>query len=391
MSSRPISILLPLLLCGYAAGAGDDSPAFRPPLRPKVEDAWRPVPAAQAGGLLGERLKAWRDHRLWRVGEDPYLLSGFTSRPGVHEYQGEHLGKWLHSATLAYESTRDGRLLDRMREVVRGLLSAQETNGYLGTYALADRFYAPLTPKQRISWDVWTHRYNLYGLLVYEGFHPDEAVVEACARMGDLLRQTFGPAGRPITEIGTRHGMSSATVLESIMMLYERTGEGRFLDFAQHLVETCERTAGFRLLNAMLSGEDVSGPGDGKAYQLMGMLLGYLEVYRHTGDSRYLNAAVHGWENIRAGHLYETGGPWSHRSRPIQNAECFAEPRFYQPTRVVETCATTTWIQLCLRLHRLTGQARYGSEAERAVLNHLLGAQAPNGEDWAYFTAPNCA
>ena len=64
------------------------------------------------------------------------------------------------------------------------------------------------------------------------------------------------------------------------MMLYERTGEERFLQFAEHIVGSSEANEGLRLLSAMLAGEDVSGPGLGKAYQLMANLLGYGELYR---------------------------------------------------------------------------------------------------------------
>lgn len=42
-----------------------------------------------------------------------------------------------------------------------------------------------------------------------------------------------------------------------------------------------------------------------------------------------------------------------------------------------------------LLLWKITGEARFGDEAERTVLNHLAGAQSPNGDDWAYFTMPN--
>jgi len=139
----------------------------------------------------------------------------------------------------------------------------------------------------------------------------------------------------------------------------------------------------------MRDGTDVSVPGDGKAYQLMATLIGYAELYRHTANADYLKPAVTAWEVIRSDHLYETGGPWSYKSDNVKNQECFAAPRYFHPTNYVETCSTTTWIQLSLLLWRLTGEPRFANEAERAVLNHLLGAQSPNGNDWAYFTMPN--
>ena len=356
---------------------------------PEVTDAARPIAPGQITGVLGDRLDLWREHRLWRVGRDPFLLDGFRSPPGKHPWQGEHVGKWLHAATLACDATGDERIAELLRDTVNHLIASQHDNGYLGTYAPQSRFYNPDDPAAKWSWDVWTHRYLLYGLLVYDRHHPDAAAVEACVRMGDLLLESFEPGARDLTSTGTRYGLSSVVLLESIMMLYERTGHRRFLRFAEHIVGCIERNPHLRLIDTMRNGADVSLPGDGKAYQLMAVFLGYAELYRHTGKREYLDTVLAGWEAIRQKHLYETGGPWSLKSNPAKNHECFAPPCFFHPTNCVETCSTTTWVQLSLLLWRITGQTRFAAEAERAILNHLIGAQSPNGTDWAYFTMPN--
>lgn len=47
------------------------------------------------------------------------------------------------------------------------------------------------------------------------------------------------------------------------------------------------------------------------------------------------------------------------------------------------------WLQLNRQLLALTGEAKYAQEIERCAYNDLLGAQAPNGEDWCYYSFPN--
>ncbi|MHC4403986.1 MAG: beta-L-arabinofuranosidase domain-containing protein [Planctomycetota bacterium] len=376
-------VLVTALISGVGA-AGK-----RPVAAPRAVDVARPVRAFGIGGILGQRLEIWRRHRLKRVGRDPFLLDGFRSPPGRHPWQGEHVGKWLHAATLAYDATGDKEIAAILRRAVDELVDSQHANGYLGTYAPERRFYNAEDSRARWSWDIWTHRYLLYGLITYDRFCEHPAAIDACVRMGDLLLDSFGPAGRDITQLGTRHGLSSAVLLESIMMLYERTAEERFLRFAEHIVQCIEGNPRLHLTGAMREGTDVSVPGDGKAYQLMATLMGYAELYRHTANADYLKPAVTAWEMIRSDHLYETGGPWSYKSDNVKNQECFALPRYFHPTNCVETCSTTTWIQLSLLLWRLTGEPRFADEAERAVFNHLLGAQSPNGNDWAYFTMPN--
>jgi DUF1680 family protein len=354
----------------------------------KVENAWRSIGYSNVGGLLGERLALWRNKRLWYMADDGYLLSGFESRPGVHPWQGEHVGKWLHAATLAHQQTSSKKLASKLRETVERLVAAQETNGYLGTYAEKKRFYTVPTDKR--SWDVWSHRYNLYGLLIYERFNPNPRIVSTCEKMGDLLIKTYGPGGADLTQSGTRKGISSSTLLESMMMLYERTQEERFLKFAEHIVTCSERNDGLRLMEAMLNEEDVSRPGEGKAYQLMANLLGYVRLYQCTGSEKYLKTAINGWNNIRELHLMTTGGPWSRKMPYTGNKECFARSEDFDPEEVcVETCSTTTWVQLSLHLFELTGQAKYVGEAEKAVFNHILAAQYGEGLDWCYFTTAN--
>ncbi len=354
----------------------------------KVENAWKPIGYSKVEGLFGERLALWRNERLWCMADDGYLLSGFESRPGVHPWQGEHVGKWLHAATLAHQQTGSKKLASKLRETVERLVAAQESNGYLGTYAEKKRFYT--VPIDKRSWDVWSHRYNLYGLLTYERFNPNPRIVSACEKMGDLLIKTYGPEGADLTQSGTRKGISSSTLLESMMMLYERTQEDRFLEFAEHIVVCSESNDGLRLMGAMLNEEDVSGPGEGKAYQLMANLLGYVRLYQCTGNEKYLKTVINGWNNIRERHLMTTGGPWSRKMPYTGNKECFARSEDFDPAEVcVETCSTTTWVQLSLHLFELTGQAKYAEEAEKAVFNHILAAQYGEGVDWCYFTTAN--
>ncbi|MCX6865681.1 MAG: glycoside hydrolase family 127 protein [Verrucomicrobia bacterium] len=368
--------------------------------RERVPGVWRSVPSAPGGGLFAERLELWRNGRLWHMltAEDSYLLSGFESRPGRHPWQGEHVGKWLHAATLAYEQTQDAKLLKALQETVQRLLAAQDANGYLGTYGadynIADDVAAPQknggTRKPAGGWDTWTLRYNIYGLLTYEKFHPDPRVVQACRKMADLLIEIYGEGKADITNYGTRQGISATTLLESIVMLYARTQEKKYLDFAGHIVALSENKPKLRLMGNMLEKGSVVDSGDGKAYQLMANLLGYLRLYESTGDERYLKTVQNAWDDIKAHHLDVTGGPWSIKTPYNGNGECFAHPQDYNPAAVlVETCSTTTWIQLNLHLLELTGQSRYAAEAERAVFNSLMMAQYGEGIDWCYYTRAN--
>ena len=273
------------------------------------------------GGLLEQRVSLWRNHRLWHIAESGYLIDGFEHRPGVHPWQGKHLGKWLHAAVLAWRVTGDEKLQNEMASNVERLLATQLPDGYLGTYDGESTFMA--TPESwgksvqddvgktihKGGWDIWTHRYNLYGLLAYEQYFPDERIIDACRRMADLLISVYGEGGCDITRYGTREGISSTTLLESIMMLYERTGEKAYLKFAEHMVATIENNPAHRLMGTMLEGGSVVHPGNGKGYQLMANLLGFIHLFRCANDERYLKVVLEAWTQILAKHILVTGGP----------------------------------------------------------------------------------
>src|SRR5204863_3875287 len=103
-------------------------------------------------GYLGHRVLNSEKNRLLQVDEDE-LLAGFRKRPGKQAWIGEHVGKWLHAATLAWANTGDPALKRKLDRVVRSLLATQEPDGYLGTYTSDKRF--GLYPDA--DWDVWVH------------------------------------------------------------------------------------------------------------------------------------------------------------------------------------------------------------------------------------------
>jgi DUF1680 family protein len=61
----------------------------------------------------------------------------------------------------------------------------------------------------------------------------------------------------------------------------------------------------------------------------------------------------------------------------------------FSPHAYVETCSILAWLQLNRELLTITGEAHYAEEIERTAYNDLLGAFAPNGEDWSYYSFPN--
>jgi hypothetical protein len=352
------------------------------PVLPDVVSPVEPT-LVHVDGWLGGRIDANVAHRLAVVDTVP-LLAGFKQKPGSHPWIGEHIGKWLHAATLAWAYTGDAALRQKLDGVVAELIAAQESDGYLGTYLPEHRFNRPAEQKwfeENGDWDVWSHKYDLIGLLTYYRYTGSAPALQAARRIGDLLISSF-PARRSINAAGTHMGMAATSVLEPVILLYRVTGDERYLAFARYIVSAYDEAGGAAIVHSLLTLKDVSHTANAKAYEMLSNLVGLCEYARATGDRQVLTAVTNGWADIVANRLYLTG--------TTSGYEHFAADHELpngNEAHVGETCVTVTWIQLNLQLLRLTGEPAYADQMERSLYNHLTAAQQPDGADWCYFTA----
>lgn len=355
----------------------------------------------QLEGLLGAALEANRRGRLshFIVDETSPAIAIFDPAHAAHnqegDWYGEHAGKWLYAAAKAAARSQDAALIDNLHRVAGYLVSVQQADGYLGNYAPERRFMRPQPPKpvswngepSLRTWDIWTHSYLILGLLEVHKHFPRPEYLQAACKIGDLCWHTLTDGGIDITELGNHHGMSATVLMDPAVELYFATGEERYLELAKRVLEQADRHPMLALLTRALSGADASEIATGKAYQLAWNLVGLAKLHKATGEAVLAQAVNHLWRNIRDHHLTLGGGPWggvAHRSREVFNAAGAFIPQGY-----VETCSVLAWIQLNRELLAITGEARYAEEIERTAYNDLLGAHAPNGEDWCYYSFPN--
>src|SRR5262245_38202278 len=263
--------------------------------------------AAQIRGFLGERCKKNESGILLTKNEDE-LLSGFQKRPGKQAWVGEHVGKWLHAATLSWAYTKSAALRAKLDRVASSLIATQQSDGYLGTYA--DGAHWGMSRDQK--WDVWVHKYDLLGLVTYHTHTGDKAALEAASKIGDLLLRTFGRGGEggsklDLNERSAHVGMASGSVLEPMILLHRATGDDRYLDFARHIAEHWEDEKGPKLISSLTDNKSVRLTANAKAYEMMSCLVGLCELYRTTGETRYVIPAINAWSDIASNQLLITG------------------------------------------------------------------------------------
>lgn len=340
-----------------------------PPVIADKQDSQTPD-NVRLSGWIGSRIEANEGNRLAKLDVDR-LLEGYRKRPGRQTWDGEHIGKWLHAATLAWANTGDAELRKKLDYAVAELMKCQLDDGYLGTYTEDQRW---------TNWDVWAHKYNLIGLITYMRYTGNMTPLPTCRRMADLLGKTFGdePGQRDINLAGNHMGMAPTSVMEPMVLLYRLTGETRYLDFCKYILRSWERPNGAKIISTLLTEKRVDKVGNGKAYEMLSCINGALEYYRTVGDPKILEACLNAWQDIVDHRLYLTGTA-SYRE--------FFHDDFDLPnvSNVGETCVTVTWLQFNAQLLRLTGEARFAEQLERTVLNQLFGAQSCDGTAWGYY------
>jgi uncharacterized protein len=361
-----------------------------------------PTPAQiQLGGLLGSALAAsLHGHLSTFIRHEtspPIALFGLEHVGCNHEgdWYGEHAGKWLYTAARAAHRTAEPELSANLLRVADYLVSRQEPDGYLGTYAPDRRFMQPVAPGPRTwdgapgqrTWDIWVHSYLILGLLEVHRYFPADRYLAAARKIGDLCWRTLSEGPIIITALGNHHGLSASVLLDPAVELYFATQDKRYLELAELILRQANQHPSLALLTQALAGTDASALATGKSYQISWNLVGLIKLHRATGNPEYLTAVQKVWTSIRQHHLTLGGGPWggvAHRSR-----EVFNPAGVFSPYGYVETCSTLSWIQLNRELFLLTGEAKYAEEIEKSAYNDLLGAQAPNGIDWCYYSFPN--
>lgn len=331
-------------------------------------------------GFLGDRIEVNRIGRLRRHITEDMLLDNFRQRRRSAPWVGEHVGKWIHAATLALENYPNDKLLaEKLERIANGLMDCQMEDGYLGTYIKQDQWGDYIKPNPTSGWDVWVHKYVMIGLLSYYRSTGDQRALETCQRMGDLLIETFGDEDgkKNIAENGTHAGMASASVLEPMSLLYEYTGKEKYRQFCDYIVRKADE--GPKLLTNIEEKRTVQAVGNKKGYEMMSCYVGLVENWRASGYRRGLKAAELARESISSENVFITGAPDAH--------EHFDEPHELNTNdECTETCAQVTWFQLNWQLLQATGKPRYAAMIHKQIYNHLLAAQHPDGVSWCYFT-----
>ena len=292
-------------------------------------------------------------------------------------WQGEFWGKWIISAARACRYTGDAELKDFLHKAALRLIGLQREDGYIGTYRNSTNFFLPDPEKHSWNWNIWCRKYTLWGLLECYELTEDKRIIDACVRFADNLIYEVRSSGRRLGETGTFKGLPSCSILKPLLILYRITENGRYLDFCLDFVKDWENPDIMPgLIANSLSGKPLSRWYDfdrirwAKAYEMMSCFDGLAELYRISGEKKYLDACE-SFYDILMKHEYNTiySVAFNDEFRDAaSNVNAISEP-----------CDVIHFMRFCHELFALTGNSRYMDSFELAFYNPFLASSLKDG------------
>ena len=327
---------------------------------------------------------------------DAMPLGGWEEPSGL--LRGHSTGHFLSALAHAFASTGDGAYREKAEYIIGELRSLQKTakgdpaafrtactpanavqslwsrtpgswgKGFLSAYspdqfALLEQF----TPYATI----WAPYYTLHKILAglidcHLLLHNGQALSCACGIADWVYRRLSCATREQRREMwkmyiaGEYGGMN-----ESLSRLYEITGKEDYLEAAKMFDNE-------DLFRGLAHGRDtITGI---HANQHIPQIIGAMEEFRATGDTRYYHLARNFWELVVNRYMYSIGG--------VGRGENFREPgllaKNIEGDRNCETCATYNMLKLTGMLYRYAPEhSEYMDYYERAMANHIAASQNP--------------
>ena len=305
------------------------------------------------------------DRNTWRL-----FVNQFRNHSDSDgRWRGEYWGKSMRSAASIYRMNPNNKLYEILEESVADLLSTQDSDGRIATYPKEKEFF---------GWDMWCRKYVILGCLYFYDICKDKTlkakILEALKKHMDYIVERIGEGENQHSIFTTSDdwgGLNSCSILEAVVRLYKYTGKEKYFQFARYIADSgfCKDMNIFDacLYKKKFPYQFVFT----KAYEMMSCFQGLLELYTLTGEKDYLRAVVNFTDLVYESEITIIGSAGC-------SGECFdhaAEKQtVYSDREMQETCVTVTWMNLCFRLLKHTGDVKYASWIERSALNAMNGS-----------------
>ena len=300
-------------------------------------------------------------------------------------WRGEFWGKEMLSSARVADYLQDKEFLSFIREECHRLMKFQDADGYLGSYADKD-FIFIRNPEACLkelgwypNWNLWNRKYAIWGMFMAYKVTGDRAILASVKAQMDSWIGAVRRVGVPMCDLGTSsmNGMPPMSILKPLLMIYEETGDRKYLDFAAEMIPYWDREDGRcpNFFRNVATGKALhtwypKPQKWAKSYEMMSCLDGILEYYRVTGERRCLDTVA------RIRDLLD-----KYESNPLGGVG-FVD-KFIgaasRPNGASEICDAIHWMRLNIDLFLITGEDKYLDSVEKCWYNNFFAGVDRDG------------
>ena len=331
--------------------------------------------------------------------ENNFRILAGEVKPGVGfqgtNWQDGDYYKWLEAQVEIYSVTKDPQLLKQITRRAKLIAAAQADDGYITTHCQigygidSPNFKEPKAFKDHVRFmnPGFHETYNMGHLMTLAATHyrvtGSHLLLDVAIKAADCL-------GKHYTKITKESALMDFNPMEimGLMELYRCTGEKRFMDYANHFVTQKGHGGLTQSQNDTPLREETKAVG----HAVTGTALynGAADLYAETGDPQLLTALKSIWNDIYrrkasiTGGLGNTHGAMSPHHRNQVVHEAFTDPfLLHNATAYNETCASFYGAFFSWRMFMITGESKYLDAMERTFYNNLSSMQL-DGKSYFY-------
>jgi DUF1680 family protein len=359
------------------------------------------------GGFWGQRYATCRDQTIpsmWEImkgTEYKPFLEHFRIAAGLSEgsYRGAQWNdgdfyKWIEAVCAVQAVERDRDWDRRLDEIIAVIGKAQRADGYIHTPVLiaarnGDASAKPLA--DRFNFEMYNMGHLMTAACRHHEVTGKREFIEIARKAADFLDEAF----RNPSPDKARHAVCPSHYM-GIIDLYRATGQRRYLELAQRLIQMRDLVVDGGDDNQDLVPFARQTEAVGHAVRATYLYAGVADLYAETGAMRLKEPLETIWKNVVEKKMYITGGcgalydgasPDASKNQKTITRVHQAFGRNYQlpnTTAHNETCASIGNVLWNWRMFLTSGEAKYVDAMELALYNAVLSGVSLNGTDYFY-------
>jgi len=304
--------------------------------------------------------------------------------------------KWLEAASYVYSQTQDKELDQLMDKAIEAIAAAQHEDGYIHTaLTIGHGDYTHregLRPfeNKTTRWErIGNHElYNFGHLLTAGCIHyratGKTSLLNVAKNAGDYLHATFTKDDPELKHFG----FNPSNIMGAVE-LYRTTGDKKYLELAQIFLDNRGSQRGGTDQNQDRTPLREETEAVGHAVTANYLYSGAADIYAETGEEAIYNALERIWENVTQKKMYVTGATGALHDGISSAGDRVHEAygREYElpnTTAYNETCANIANAMWNWRMLNVTGEARFADIMELVLYNSGISGLSLDGKHFFY-------